>query len=194
MNQLDALNARAVEVVRAYLGASDAERTTILRDLAEILVAARGHFYTAEGTPDWAGRTYAYRMWVREVYSAANVPPAQRTALQSATRWHIGTIVRERVPSEQLEAVGLDPKSPRERNVDARALRATARTLIGPGPEITDAEDLVAVAELFDVTLRRIPSGTLSTLSAAEQRAVLAAWTPVWETLSAGVDRFAKRH
>lgn len=158
---------------------NDADRTAILKDVAAALVDSRAHFFNREGEPDWAGRTHAYRMWVRDATAAANLTPADRTAIQAAVRWHVGTTLRERLTPEQLEAIGLKVKSPRERNIEQRANRAEVLALIGPGPEITTYADLMTVSELFEVTLKRIPAGIIDTFTPSERTHILAALEPI---------------
>lgn len=180
MTGLDDLFQKVSGGMAAYANSpEDADRTALLKDVATALVDSRGHFFNREGAPDWAGRTHAYRMWVRDATAAANLTPADRTSIQAAVRWHVGTALRERLSPEQLEAIGLKVKSPRERNIEQRANRAEVLALFGPGPEITSLDDLLTVAELFDVTLKRIPVGVLDTFTPSERTRLVDVLAPI---------------
>lgn len=176
---LDEARRRVIDGMRGYADAGSTERTGLLRDIAEAMVEARAHHFNKDGEPDWAGRTHAYRMWVRDATVDAGITPAERTNLQAAIRWHLGAVLRERVPAEALEAAGLSTASPRERGVQRRAEAAETRNLIGPGPEIRAYDDLVTLLDLFDVTMRRIPVGIIDTFTASERRHLAEAMEPV---------------
>lgn len=145
----------AAELARALVTA-DAERTEHLRAVAEDYVSARAYFYTRDGEPDWAGRSYAYRSWVRDVTSAANVPQSELGTIQAAIRYHIGNVLRERVPQDELTSHGLRAESPRERSIEKReGTSAALRMLTGGGP-IATKEEIVAASEAFARALRRV--------------------------------------
>ena len=98
-NGLAALQNSAVVALRAYLQAEDSEdKTKALKQTSSLFVQARAHFFTKEGEPDWMGRTYAYRQWVREVLDTAGVDRADVTSLQSSLRYHSGAALRELLP------------------------------------------------------------------------------------------------
>lgn len=158
----------AVRLLKRYLTASKEERTPILRQVAEVLVEARGHFLRDDGSPDWSGRTHPYRTWVREIYGIANVPPDSHATIQSAIRYHAGAVLRERLDEETLQAYGLMPQTPRERSFDRRQTRSalltalTARDLAGGA--------MLALSTAFTVLTRVNPDEILAL--PARERAV----------------------
>lgn len=111
----------ALTLLKAYRRTPAEGRTPLLRSLAGVLVAAREHFSRDDGTPDWKGRTYAYRTWVREVYGDAGFPTDELPTVQAAVRYHIGAALRERLDDDTLREYGLIERSPRERSQDRRA-------------------------------------------------------------------------
>src|SRR3712207_8497764 len=58
---------------------------------------------------------HAYRMWVRETYSLANVPAERLNAVQSAVRYHAGNILRELLSEEEQADLGLTKRSEERR-------------------------------------------------------------------------------
>lgn len=134
---LAACRREAVRLLKRYGRASEEERTPLLRSIAETLVEARSHFSRADGSPDWKGRTYPYRVWVRDVFTDAGIPREQQPTIQSAVRYHVGAVLRDRLDDETLADYGLIPRSPRERSADRRAGRSallkalTSRDLAG---------------------------------------------------------------
>jgi len=98
--------------------------TENVRDAATALVALRQEF-TFEGFPDWAGRSLDYRMTVERLYRDAGVPSDSEGGTLSKLRYHVGNIVRQTAPPEDLEALGLQSSGPRERNKDRRSSKVT---------------------------------------------------------------------
>jgi hypothetical protein len=129
------------------------QKTGALRLAAESIVEAREHFFDQDGRPDWAGRTYAYRQWMRETQSRAGNPPS---TLMASVRYHISNVLRERVSAEDLEEAGLHTSSAREKGAVRREERSLRASLLGAGPEITDADDIVDVLRAMETTLQRI--------------------------------------
>ncbi|WLZ10617.1 hypothetical protein [Arthrobacter phage SWEP2] len=163
---------RAINALRRYYAAPESERTECLRETARSFVAARQHFFTREGEPDWLGRTYAYRSWVREVMGAANIPADDLPTIQSAIRYHTGNALREQLSEDEMDALGLKHSSPRERSVEKRERNSETLALFGGGSAITDADDVVRAAALVETFTRRIRLGDLD---AADRRRVAAA-------------------
>lgn len=134
---LSTLRANARNLLKRYLRADETERTPILRAIAECFVDAREHFERPDGSPDWKGRTHAYRMWVRDTVTDAGVPKEEHATVQSAVRYHVGNVLRERLDEETREEYGLIQRSPRERSADRRESRTailqalTSRDLSG---------------------------------------------------------------
>jgi len=158
----------AVRALRHYLIEG---KTEDLRQVAENFVEAREHFFTKEGSPDWLGRTYAYRRWVRETTTLANVPGNELATVQAAIRYHAGNVLRERLDAEQIEALGLKPESPRERSVTKRERHAEILSVFGAGgPEITDADEILHVAEMIQHALDRISSEALAMMGPEGRR------------------------
>jgi hypothetical protein len=94
--------------------------TDTLRELAPIIVSLRRHFTLSNGVPDWSGRTPDYRRAVAELYARARIPHEQLTAVQQALRYHVGNLLREVAPPDELEAAGLKTSSPKDRLATAR--------------------------------------------------------------------------
>jgi hypothetical protein len=167
----------ATTAVAKSLTASTDERTALLRDAARLFVDARAHFYTREGEPDWLGRTYAYRTWVREVMSDAHVPSDTLTSLQASIRYHTGNILRERLDSDTLDDLGLQKSSPRERSVEKR-LRDSALLNVFSGAELASVEAVRQACELIEAALARV---NITGLPAKERREASAALKRVAE-------------
>lgn len=84
------------DVLREYVRDPRSEGTALLRRAAEIIVELRGHF-DRDGEPDWLGRTYAYRQCMTETYGVAGVLPSERKTVGDAVRYHVITVLRERL-------------------------------------------------------------------------------------------------
>lgn len=157
---------RASALLKKYVGANDAERTSILRELAIALVDARGEFHREDGSPDWKGRSYAYRVFVRELYDGVAFNKEQQNTIQAAVRYHIGQVLRDRLDDETLEAYDLLAKSPRERGAEQRAGRsALLQTLQGRESAGGALLGLTGVS----MVLQRIQGSDLSSLAANER-------------------------
>jgi len=189
---LSSLLDQAADSLRRYYSAdtSDADRTKCLRDTAAAFVNARDQFYTREGTPDYLGRTYAYRRWVREVFSKANVPGDEQNSLQSAIRYHTGNLLRDRLDADQIEALGLKHSSPRQRSTEKRERTSETLSLFGAGPAVTDADDVVQAVELFNTFLRRVHPATLD---APTRRRVAAALRGLADSAGAVAEEAGRR-
>lgn len=102
--------------------ALERSRTDVLKDLARIVVGIRSRFMDDDGNPDWAGRSWEYRSFVRDMYSSAGVPPDSQGRVQSAIRYHVGVLLRATLDPSELSAAGLLPtvssKRPRLVNVE----------------------------------------------------------------------------
>lgn len=166
-NPISDIQDDAVRALRRYLAHHDTED---LRAVATRFVEAREHFYTKEGEPDWTGRTYAYRRWVREVMTSANTPPESLATVQAAIRYHVGNILRDRLDAEALAVLGLRPESPRERSVEKRAAITEQLAIFSGGAEITHADEVLGAITAIDAAVRRIK---LSELSPSERRSAL---------------------
>lgn len=169
---LDDLQRQAVSSLGRYFTVPESERTEALRETAGHFISAREHFFTREGAPDWLGRTYAYRSWVREVMSEARVPSDDISTVQSAIRYHTGNVLRDRLDDDTLDALGLRPSSPRERSVEKRERNSETLALFGGGSAITDAGDMLQAAKMIETFLRRV---RISELTPTERKDVVVA-------------------
>ncbi|QGZ17323.1 hypothetical protein SEA_KAYLISSA_25 [Arthrobacter phage Kaylissa] len=172
----------AINSIHSSLTAPDTERTDLLRDAARLFIDARGHFFTREGEPDWRGRTYAYRTWVREVMSAAHVPGDEITSLQAAIRYHSGNLLRDRLGEEEIAELGLRKESPRERSVEKRERTSETLNLFGAGGEIASPMEIVLLCTLAERSLARV---NMAGLAANERRAAREALRSLAERASA---------
>lgn len=152
----------ATKALTRSLRASDADRTECLRATARAFVDAREHFFTKEGDPDWAGRTYAYRTWVREVMSDAHVPTDVLSSTQAAVRYHTGNVLREKLDDHELDRLGLRKESPRERSVEKRERTSEALSLVSGGQAIDSLDDILAAVTAITGILKRIDLGKLT--------------------------------
>lgn len=168
----DLQTSSAESLRRSFLG-TDAERTDHLRDVAAAFVDAREHFYTKEGDPDWNGRTYAYRTWVREVMGQANVPSELMTSTQAAIRYHVGNILRDRLDDDQLADLGLRKESPRQRSVEKRERTSLALALVSGGQAIETLDEIQDAATAIIGILKRVNVGELPEQRRKAARAAL---------------------
>lgn len=113
-----------LSLLKKYRRAAPEDRTALLRQIAEILVDVRQHFGRADGTPDWKGRTHAYRQYVAGIYSDAGITGEEAATAQAAVRYHVGIVLRNRLDEGTLREYGLISRSPRERSQDRRAEKA----------------------------------------------------------------------
>lgn len=181
---LDDLRAAAVEALIQYQRADEAERTPLLKAAAEAFVAARERFFTKEGEPDWLGRTFAYRRWVREAFSLANVPADEITRIQGAIRWHYGAALRAHLTPEQIEDLGLRDATPAERSVEKRARHSEVLSIFAAGPELDDFETIASALHLTELALRRVSTDSIRGLSAVRRKEVHEAARSVEELLA----------
>lgn len=173
----------ATKQLRSAMVANDVDRTAHFRAVAEAYVDARALFYTKDGAPDWTGKTYAYRNWVREVTGGANIPASMRTTVQAAVRYHIGNVLRERLAPDELAAVGLRAVSPRERSVEKREGTSAALNMLNGGAPLDQLVDITTAAATFTRALRRVDTSGLT----KEERVVAA------EALTALADEALRR-
>lgn len=169
--QLATYRQEAADSLRAYIHAEEEDRTSLLRRAAETLVDARAVFSTADGEPDWRGRSYAYRRWVREVYDEASLPRDELPAVQAAVRYHVGNVLRDRLSADELEDLGLRAVGPRERSVEKRTRHAQILALFEGAP-ISDPEEAEEAVVALCRALSRIRPEALQGLSAPSRRNV----------------------
>lgn len=169
---LPALRDEALRLLLDYRRASRDARTPIVRLIALAMVEAREHFLNAEGEPDWRGVTYQYRQWVSEVYSAANFDPKTRASVQSAVRYHLGSVLRERLDEDTLRDLGFQQESPKERSQERRLSRNATLNALNHGT--LDKGDVLAVTVAYNMlntvdgnALADLPSSQLEVLREA---------------------------
>ncbi|UJQ87162.1 hypothetical protein SEA_BAILEYBLU_24 [Arthrobacter phage BaileyBlu] len=165
---LSLIQQNATKALKSYLR-PDGHDTEDLRTVARCFVAAREHFYNRDGEPDWTGRTHAYREWVREVMSDANVPAGDLSSTQAAIRYHVGSALREVLDADQLTDLGLRSDTPRERSVQKRERISETLNLISGGAALTEHDEIMAALSVVEATLRRIEG-----VRNAEEEAALA--------------------
>jgi hypothetical protein len=147
----EALADEAVEIIKAYL---DRPRTERLRELAPIIVDLRAGFSLADGRTDWSGRSPEYRRLMSDVYERARLPADQQDTFQSALRYHVGNLLRERAAREELAEVGLTPVAPKERIERARAVLEAQKAVAAPSDDVARlAAYAQALLEFIDVTV-----------------------------------------
>ncbi|WP_067201151.1 hypothetical protein [Microbacterium sp. XT11] len=167
-NTLAQLLERAVAGVRGYLEHEGPERAPYAKAAAAALVEARSHFFSADGTPDYLGRSREYREFVAQTFAEAEVPEAYRAKLGSVLRYHVSPILRERF-GEEVEALGLEPGSLQDRKKRRRDRDARIIAIFAGGPYITELSDLRLIASLARLAFTRIagmPEGTPETTAA----------------------------
>lgn len=96
-------------------GQGEPERTALLRRLAVILVELRSRNATEDGNTDWAGRSGPYREAVARIYEQSRLDPDERATMQAALRYHVGNVLREVAPEDELAELGMMAKRPVDR-------------------------------------------------------------------------------
>lgn len=165
------LQKAAINALRSSLTASDDNRTSLLREVAKNFIDARAHFFTREGEPDWLGRTFAYRTWVREVMTSAHVPGEQVTSIQAAIRYHAGNLLRDRLNEEELDNLGLRKSSPRERSIEKRERTSGTLSLFEGGAELNTVDEILQLCNLTQRALARVNAASLASLPAKDRKA-----------------------
>lgn len=131
----EALIASTARLLGDYIQ-SGRMRTDLLKECAAVVAELRQHFHLADGRTDWGGRSPAYRKAMHEAYSRAHVPTDRFDTVQAALRYHVGNLLREIVPADELAAAGLSKISPKERLNRTRDVVA-ALSMSGSVAEIT---------------------------------------------------------
>jgi hypothetical protein len=149
-----------------------AKTPEILRSLAGVLVELREHFITDAGEPDWSGRSYGYRQAVREIYSDSGLPAEAVSRVQAAVRYHVGSVLRERVDGDAIESLGMSPDAPVVRSRASRARRsAQLQALRGGDPEGFVGIDALRAIEGARALLSRVSPADIKAAPAGERRA-----------------------
>lgn len=169
---LDTLRDEATSALRDYSHADESGRTDCLRKVAALLVEAREHFYSADGTVDWRGRTYAYRQFVGEAFSSADVPADSVSSVQAAVRYHVSSALRARLDAQTLESLDLVKASARARSTAKRSRQSSMLSTVSGGAAFEDAESIERALAAVAGILGRIPESAVKGLAADERRQV----------------------
>jgi hypothetical protein len=165
MATVEALVKKGSRLVADYAHV-ETSKTSILRDLAYVVVDLRAQFQTEDGRTDWAGRGHAYRETVARIYSEAGVPSDAAHGLQAALRYHIGNVLREKAPADELEALGLKSATPRERVKETRdrtaALARSAAVVTESAGNVRAEVSRLLIAA--DAVLQRVGEEDLASL------------------------------
>lgn len=162
----DDVKNRALDLLKKYGKAEAEARTPITKQLAATIVDARERFQDADGNPDWNGKTYAYRRWLKDVFDEAHMTGEDASRAQAAIRYHVGGVLRARLTPEQLEDAGLLPQSPRERSHDRRQQRTAVLNALNAREVAGGA--LLALTAMSQIA-QRIDGDELAGLSGSER-------------------------
>lgn len=109
---VDDLVREATRIVREY---EKHHRTALLEELAPVIAELRSRCRLKDGRPDWSGRSHEYRQHMSAIFAKAGVSVDDRDRLQTALRYHVSSIIRDRATKDELISAGLDPVKPKER-------------------------------------------------------------------------------
>ncbi|MGW8431747.1 hypothetical protein ACWGJ9_11690 [Curtobacterium citreum] len=157
-------------VVRDLLAYDAAPQTEHLKAVAESVVAARQHFTTGDGTPDWKGRTNAYRTWSRGAYTEGRAD----TTTAAAIRYHVSAEIRRVLGADEVAELGLVERDARGRSATHTDRRRSQLALVTGGGPLTDPADVAALLTQMTSLLKRIDPAAISDGPHREVRPVLA--------------------
>lgn len=179
----------AVAALKRWLNGPEDRKTENLRRTADSFVAAREHYLTPAGEPDWLGRSAGYRNWVRETMTLANIPADRSSGTLTSIRYHVGNALRARLDAETLADLGLLSTSPLKRAQEQNAGKSKTLQILDGG-RIDNAEDAVQALQLVNTILRRID---LPAVDAADDAVRSAARVTAHATyvLAASIERTA---
>ena len=150
-------------------------KTVAYHAAAERILEARENFLGDDGSPDLAGRTFAYREWMKSVYFRAGLGGDQMRKTQAAVAYHVGNVLREMYDEETLEAYGLRAMGPRERSVEKRErMNAVLRSVTGSSSGFADA-DTLRTLRAAAVLLDKVTGEGLDATARREARSLLTA-------------------
>ena len=164
----DDLRSLAAKYLRAALRLEPRYRSPEFRRVADILVELRSRYTTPDGTPDWAGNSFAYRQIVADIYSKAGLPADGQSSIKASIRYHVGNALRERINAEELEDAGLIAETPRQRHFvrqNPKTKREAERL----------ASDTVAGLYTLAQRLAHLDARSVGTLTSADRSRVAAA-------------------
>jgi hypothetical protein len=159
-----------VRTLRALRNVGDdrEQRTQLLRRIAALSVDMREAILDEAGNPDWAGRTHAYREHMRDMYAKAGMTAEEKSNVQAAVRYHVSSLVRERLTDGEVEALGLVEHSSQEKARVSRNARSAQLRLVREetAPAETSPLRLLALALIH---LERVKPAAISHLDDEER-------------------------
>lgn len=117
-----AISSAADKVSAALRAAVEEPGGTNNRAAAEAIIRLRSLF-DYEGRTDWAGRSGPYRDLIERLYREAGVPSDSESNMQANLRYHLGNLLRQTAPPEDLQALGMSTEGPLGRERVARKQR-----------------------------------------------------------------------
>jgi hypothetical protein len=167
---LDDITKDTVEALRGVVDANDETTSTEMRKkAAACFVEVREHFVTADGSPDWAAKTHAYRGFSADVYALAGISGTDAQVLRGSMRYHVGNAVRDRLSADELEAYGLTASRPRERMAAIRKGQTKRLSSVGAGATFQASDDIVNMLSLMSTTVSRVRPEVVGAFAPAER-------------------------
>ncbi|GAB1641782.1 hypothetical protein KRMM14A1259_22050 [Krasilnikovia sp. MM14-A1259] len=147
------------------------QRTSLKRIIGELTVDLREYFITDDGNPDWAGRTWKYRDFMRDCYSEAGFKQDEARKVQTSVRYHVSRYIRERLSPDELASLDLkeSPQADRSREAYQRRsqLLSAARAL-----NLGDSNNVLRGLVAALVTLRETPPEAIEALDGTSREQV----------------------
>lgn len=111
------------DAIREAYNATIKDKPEALALVAEELVALRASMPGPDGSPDWGGRSWDYRMTVAGAMGEANVPLDDRVRFGNAVRYHVSKVLRRVAPATALRSLGLRAEDSMQRSRESRDQR-----------------------------------------------------------------------
>ena len=144
-------------------------RTDDLHAAANVVVEARSeYFLTADGSPDYGGRSYAYRQWYGSVVDTLNLSDSDRRKLLGNMRFHVGNALREALSPEELREAGLLVESPVKRGKRNYENRSAPYRVVTSHTKLSSEEEIHKVSELIEKLSRRLDPSEMAESSRSE--------------------------
>jgi hypothetical protein len=157
------------QVVRELLAYETNPQTAHLKAVARSVVAAREHFIAGDGTPDWKGRTHAYRAWARGAYTDGHADATTAAAI----RYHVSAEIRRVLDADEVAQLGLVEHDGRERSIANTDRRRSILAVVSGGGPLTDPTEVATLLSQVSGLLRRIDPAAIADSSHREVRPVL---------------------
>lgn len=145
----------AGQVLERLRNLQESDTTSTFRAVASSIVELR-KTYQHEGKPDWTGRSPEYREAIEALYRQAELPSDSEGSTQAKLRYHIGNVVRELAPENELLELGLKAKGPRDRGPEYRAHSRTPAAV-----RRTTADNPLVLAALAQDAIRLLDVVTI---------------------------------